>query len=119
MRVIFALSSWLGRLTELDLVVTKGKTKATEYLVNPDFLKKANFKGKTNLERIENHRLEELIYQDVNIYGPTGKSDIQTRIGSEIPIRKIKSTLDKIVKNKILCKNGTYRWTLYSINQNG
>lgn len=112
------VTNWLGRLTELDLVISKGKTKATEYLVNPDFLKKANFKGKTNLKRIENHRLEELIYQDIKIYGHTGKSDIQTRIGSEIPIRMIKSMLDKMVKNDILIKDGSYRWTVYSINQN-
>lgn len=112
------VTNWLGRLTELELVINKGKTKATEYLVNPEFLKKANFKGKTNLKRIENHRLEELIYQDVKIYGPTGKSDIQTRIGSEITLRKIKSSLDKMLKNDILIKDGAYRWTLYSINQN-
>jgi len=112
------VTNWLGRLAELELVITKGKTKGTEYLVNPEFLKKSNFKGKTNLKRIENHRLEELIYQDVKIYGPTSKSDIQTRIGSEIPLRKIKSMLDKMVINDILIKDGLYRWTLYSINQN-
>ena len=29
-----------------------------------------------------------------------------------------KSVLDKMVKNEILIKNGDYRWTFYSINQN-
>lgn len=112
------VTNWLGRLTDLDLIITKGQTKGTEYLVNPEFLKKANFKGKTNLKRIENHRLEELIYQDVKIYGPTAIGDIQTRIGEEIPLRKIKSMLDKMVITYILIKVGSYRWTLYSINQN-
>ncbi len=113
------IPTWLGRLVDIGLITSKGRTKGTEYMVNPDFLKNANFKGKTNLKRIENHRLEELIYQDVRIYQPTGKSDIQTRIGIEIPLRKIKSVLDKMVKNEILIKNGDYRWTLYSINQKG
>ena len=62
-------------------MISKGKTKGTEYLVNPNFLKRANFKGKTNLKRIENHRLEELIYQDVKIYAPTPIRDIHIRIG--------------------------------------
>lgn len=110
-------SNWLGRLFSMGLVVTKGKTKGTEYLINPEFLKKENFKGKTNLKSIENHRLEELIYQDVRIYQPTGKSDIQTRIGIEISLRKIKSMLDKMINNEVLIKSGEYRWTLYSINQ--
>jgi len=113
------VNHWLGRLTDLNIIVSRGKTKGTEYLVNPDFLKKANFKGKTNLKRIENHRLEELIYQDVKIYQPTSKSDIQDRIGKEIPLRKIKSMLDKMIIKGILAKSGTYKWTQYSINQNG
>ncbi len=108
---------WLGRLPEWELVITKGRTKGTEYLINPDFLKKANFKGRTNLKRIEDHRLEELIYQDVKIYGPTTIGKIHARIGTEIPVRKIKATIDKMLLTEILMKEGVNRWTMYSINK--
>lgn len=34
------VSHWLGHLPEWELVIAKGKTKGTEYMVNPEFLKK-------------------------------------------------------------------------------
>jgi ATP-dependent DNA helicase RecG len=112
------VTNWLGRLLDLELIVSKGKTKGTEYLVNPDFLKKANFKGKTNLKRIENYRLEELIYQDLSIYGFSLINDIHERIGEEIPMRKLKAALDKMYNEEKLTKNGVNRWTKYSLNKN-
>jgi ATP-dependent DNA helicase RecG len=111
------VTHWLGRLIDLDLVISKGKTKATEYLVNPEFLKKANFKGKTNLKRIENHRLEELIYQDLNIYDDSLINDIHKRIGEEIPLRKLKFIIAKMLKDDKLIKNGANRWTKYALNK--
>ena len=111
------VTNWIGRLIDMGLVVNKGKTKGTEYLANPAFLKKANFKGKTNLKRIENHRLEELIYQDVKIYQPTVIGDIHTRIGKEIPLRKLKTTLDKMEIDNRISKAGANRWTKYSLNK--
>ena len=99
--------------------MTKGKTKATEYLVNPAFLKKINFKGKTNLKRIENHRLEELIYQDLNIYDDSLIKDIHKRIGEEIPLRKLKFMIDKMTEEGKLMKTGVNRWTKYALNKKG
>jgi ATP-dependent DNA helicase RecG len=111
------VNHWLGRLIDLQLIINKGKTKGTEYLVNPEFLKKANFKGKTNLKRIENHRLAELIYQDLNIYDDSLINDIHKRIGEEIPLRKLKTTLDKMVNEIKISKTGANRWTKYSLNK--
>lgn len=45
-------------------------------MIHPDFLKKANLKDRTNLIRIENRRLKELIYQDVKICKPTSFGNI-------------------------------------------
>ncbi|NJO03792.1 MAG: hypothetical protein HC880_20910 [Bacteroidia bacterium] len=113
------VSHWLGHLPEWELVIAKGKTKGTEYMVNPEFLKKANFKGRTNLKRIENHRLEELIYQDISIYEESLIVDIHKRIGEEIPLRKVKFTIDKMVANGKLSKTGANRWTKYALNKSG
>ncbi len=111
------VSHWLGRLADVGLIISKGKTKGKEYLVNPEFLKKSNFKGKTNLKRIENHRLEELIYQDLKIYDNTLIIDIHKRIGEEIPLRKLKFIIDKMNMEGKLKKSGTNRWTKYALNK--
>ncbi len=113
------VSNWLGRLSELGLLISKGNTKGKEYAINPDFLKKANFKGKTNLKRIENHRLEELIYQDVKIYQPTPIRDIHTRIGQEISKNKIQKALKAMIVKGILESNGMLKGTVYFIRQIG
>ncbi|MFY7810209.1 MAG: ATP-binding protein [Flavobacterium sp.] len=111
------VTNWLGRLQELGLIISKGNTKAKEYLVNPEFLKKANFKGKTNLKRIENHRLEELIYQDVKIYEPTPIRDIHIRIGEEITKNVIQKTLKAMCVKGVLESEGTLKGTKYFIRQ--
>lgn len=112
------VSHWLGKLIAYELVISKGKTKGTEYMLNPDFLKKANFKGRTNLKRIENHRLEELIYQDVKIYQPTSFGEIHQRIGNELPYHKVRKTIYKMVKEGKLSAKGTRASTRYSLDQN-
>lgn len=63
-----AIRNWLGRLPDLGLINSKGKTKGVEYFINHEFLRKLNYKGKTSLKKIEAHRLRELIYQDVSTY---------------------------------------------------
>jgi ATP-dependent DNA helicase RecG len=111
-----AIRHWLGRLTELDIVRSKGKTRGTEYFVNPDFLKKANFKGRTTLKTIEPHRLRELILTDLSIYEIAHINDIHTRIGKEIPLRRLKTALDQMCAEDELIKLGANRWTKYSLN---
>jgi ATP-dependent DNA helicase RecG len=111
------LKYWVGRLVELGLVQTRGKTKGTEYFVNPDYLRRLNFKGKTDLKKIEPHRLQELIYQDLLAYPDSKISDVQARIGDEIPKRKVKAELDKMVETGRILKKGEKRWTIYSINK--
>lgn len=111
------VSHWLGRLLAFELIVAKGKTKGTEYLVNPGFLKKANFKGRTNLKGIENHRLQELIYQDVKIYQPTALGEIHLRIGKELPYNKVRKTIYQMVAKNILLSQGTRSTTKYSLDQ--
>jgi ATP-dependent DNA helicase RecG len=112
-----AIRDWLGRLIDLGLVQTKGKTKGVEYYLNPDFLRKADFKGKTNLKKIEDHRLKELIFQDLKVYPNSSVGDIHQRVGIEIPIRKIKSQLYSMVEDNTLGATGERKATRYFINK--
>lgn len=111
------LRNWLGRLPSTGIILSRGKTKGKQYYVNPDYLRKLNFKGKTTLKTIEDYRLEELITKDLTKYPKSSVSEIQERIGKEIPVRKIQSTCYKLVDDGLLKKEGTRRWTKYSINR--
>lgn len=112
-----AIQNWLGRLLDFKIVKSKGKTKGTEYFINPELLRKNKFKGKTNLKNIEDHRLRELIYQDLSTYPSSAISEINSRIGKEIPKRKIKFQLDQMKKKGEITSAGEKRWCRYSINK--
>ncbi len=109
------LRNWLGRLIDLELVVKTGKGKGTQYAVNPEFIRKINFKGKTNLKNIEDYRLEELIYKDLTAYPNSGFGEIHQRIGKEINQFKVKRMLKSMVEKGVLGLQGERKWTKYSI----
>ena len=109
------IRDWLGRLIDLEIIQSIGRTKGVEYFVNPSMLQRANFKGKTNLKKIETHRLRELIYQDILTYPDSSISEIHLRVGLEIPLRKIQSHLYTMVESDELVFSGSFRWRRYSI----
>ncbi|MCZ8196175.1 MAG: putative DNA binding domain-containing protein [Flavobacterium sp.] len=110
------LQNWIGRLVDFGLILSKGKTKGTLYYVNPEFLRYSDFIEKTNLKRIEPHRLQELIYEDLKNYPDSSVSEINKRIGDEIKQRTLKSKLDEMISTDLIVKTGEKRWTVYSIN---
>lgn len=112
------LRNWLGRLIDLELVVKTGKGKGTQYAVNPEFIRKINFKGKTNLKNIEDYRLEELIYKDLTAYPNSGFGEIHQRIGKEINQYKVKRMLKNMVDNQILKTTGKTGGMKYQLKQN-
>ncbi|MFZ4725737.1 MAG: ATP-binding protein [Paludibacter sp.] len=111
------LRNWLGRLVELELIVKSGKGKGTQYAVNPEFVRKINFKGKTNLKNIEDYRLEELIYKDLKAYPNSGFSEIHSRIGLEINQFKVKRMLKSLVEKDVLESSGSTRGMKYQLKQ--
>jgi ATP-dependent DNA helicase RecG len=111
--------AWLERLLELGIIVSHGKTKGTEYCVSPDIIKRVNFTKKTTLRTIEPHRLAELVYQDIKAYPGSSFTDILKRIGPEIPRRKAKAQLDKLIIAGHVATKGKKRWMTYSIDKKG
>lgn len=108
---------WLGRLVKLEVVKHKGKTKGKEYLVEPDLLRKLNFRGQTNLKTIEPHRLRELILSDLRVHGPTGVGEIQERIGQEITARKIYREIQNLVGEGKVEQTGAKRGRKYLLTK--
>ncbi len=112
------LRNWLGKLIDLELVIKTGKGKGTQYAVNPEFIRKINFRGKTNLKNIEDYRLEELIYKDLNAYPNSLFGEIHQRIGMEINQYKVKRMLKKMVDKQILETTGKTGGMKYQLKQN-
>lgn len=112
------LQSWLAKLLDMSLVLVKGKTKATFYYIDPDFLRVVDFVEKTTLKRIEPHRLQELIYEDLKNYPASSISEINKRIGEDINSRSLKAKLDDMIAKGLIFKEGERKGTLYFINKN-
>lgn len=109
------LKNWIGGLLKNEIIKSKGKTKATEYFVNPLLLKQVDFKGRTDLKRIEKHRLQELIHEDLKIYGPCAIGDIHERIGKEISKKRIKRMIDEMIGEGQVIPIGERRWRKYQL----
>ena len=112
-----ALSYWLGKLPKYEVVLSRGKTKGTEYFVNPELLRQVDFKGKTDLKKIEPHRLQELIIADLQTYNGSQIGEINERIGLEISRRKVKRQLDEMVSNEVLIAQGENKGRRYYIDK--
>jgi ATP-dependent DNA helicase RecG len=110
-----AVRDWLGRLTDFGLIQSKGRTKGKAYFINPDVLDKTDFKGVTNLKRIEPLRLRELIIEVLKTYGESSIGDINERIGSEIPEHQVRKQLKFLLADGRIYKKGEMRWTRYLI----
>jgi len=104
---------WIGRLRDWGILVSSGKTKATQYSVAPDLLRKLEFKGHTTLKPIERHRLRELILSDLKKYRRAKGPEIHQRIGSEIPYLTVKAEIEEMLVSGLIEKEGERRHRFY------
>ena len=114
-----ALVPWLGRLVELGLVQSAGRTKGTRYFVAPVLLREANIKVPTSLRRIEPHRLHALILEDLARYPDSSSTEVNRRIGVEISARTVKRALDALAADDLVGWAGERRWRKYRLTALG
>lgn len=114
-----AAAEWIGRLRDWGVVASRGRTKATEYFVAWNVLRKARFRGRTTLKGIEVHRLRELILRDLAVYGETRRSEIHARIGAEIPLSKVRGSLRALIEEGLVEKRGEKRGRRYVLTERG
>jgi ATP-dependent DNA helicase RecG len=107
------LRSWLGRLVELGLVRTVGRTKGTRYFLEPSLVRDAGIEGYTTLARIEPHRLRALIEEDVRRYPGSSSSEIQQRVGAEVSMHVLRRALKRLIASGTVRTEGEKRWTRY------
>ncbi|MCB2026029.1 MAG: putative DNA binding domain-containing protein [Ottowia sp.] len=113
-----SLPTWLGRLLDFELVQSSGRTKGTRYFVAPPLLKSVDLAGLTSLKRIESHRLEELIREDVRRYPGSRIGEIHQRIGVEISRSQLRRSMGRLVESGVLLKSGVRAGSRYRLGEN-
>jgi len=109
------LAPWINRLINWGLVLSSGRTQATRYFVDPALLRRLDFLTSTSLKRIEPHRLQALIVEDLNRYPNSSIGEINARIGEEISSKQIKKILDLLCAAKQVDFSGERRWRKYRL----
>ena len=105
---------WLDRLVDNGIILSQGKTRGTEYFVNPEIIRSANFSKSPSLKTIEPHRLRELLYEDLKVYPGSSISEISNRIGSEISRYKIREQLKTLIEQGRVISTGVRAATKYA-----
>lgn len=108
-----SLASWLGRLPELGLLKTSGRTQGVRYYVDPSLLRSSGLEGKTTLVRIEPHRLEALVFEDLTRYPGSSSSEVNRRIAPEISVRAVRGMLERLESKGQVRHQGNRRWRRY------
>jgi ATP-dependent DNA helicase RecG len=108
-----ALTPWLKRPLDWQLVHSSGRTQAMRYFVAPDLLQALDFQGTTTLKRIEPHRLAALVMEDLRLYPASAISAVHQRVGAEIHPKQIKRAIDELVNRGEVRFEGEKRWRRY------
>lgn len=108
-----ALSPWLRRLLEWELVRSAGRTQATRYFIAPELLQALDFRATTTLKRIEPHRLVALVLEDLQRYPGSAISAVHQRVGAEIHPKQVKRAVDELIARGAVRFEGDKRWRRY------
>lgn len=104
------LRPWISGLITQNLIISRGKRKGTEYLINPKLIQSAKVNIKPSLITIEPHRLRALIEEDLKMHPHSLIGEISSRL-SDVPIDDLRKCMYKMVRDGILDHHGgkTYR----------
>ena len=108
------LRTYVNKMIEQAIIITRGIKKGTEYLINPKLLINSKINIKPTLKVIEPHRLKALIEEDLKLYPKSKSSDVQSRI-SDLPIEDIRKCLLKLEKEGIVFTDGIKKGKTYSL----
>jgi ATP-dependent DNA helicase RecG len=108
------LRTYVNKMIEQAIIITRGIKKGTDYLINPKLLINSKINIKPTLKVIEPHRLKALIEEDLKLYPKSKSSDIQIRI-SDLPIEDIRKCLLKLEKEGVVFTEGIKKGKTYSV----
>jgi ATP-dependent DNA helicase RecG len=99
------LRSYISKLSNQSIIISRGEKKGTEYLVNPKLIASSKINIKPTLKTIELPRLKALIEEILKIEPNLSIKTIHTKIG-DIDIADVRKCVYKMVKDEILETEG-------------
>ena len=109
------VQSWIGRLPELGLIASAGRTKGTRYFVPPELLRGAGLPLRTTLTRVEPHRLRALILEDLGRYPLSTRREVNVRIGPELTLDQLRTAFDRLIGEGQVVAEGSTRARRYRL----
>ncbi len=108
------LRSYVGRLVEKEILITRGNRKGTEYLINPRIIEGSRINVRPTLKTIEPYRLKALIEEDLKVHPGSLMEDIHKRI-PDVEISDLRKTVYKMVEEEVLMHSGGKTYRRYSM----
>ena len=104
------LRIYTARLSDLEIVNTRGIKKGNEFIVNPQLIRNSKANIITSLKTVEPHRLVALIEEDLKLHPLSTKGEVQKRL-PDINEKDLRKYLYQLVAKGILLTEGgkTYR----------
>lgn len=99
------LRSYISRLSELSILITRGVKKGTEYLINPKLIASSKINIKPTLKTIEQPRLKALIEEVLKITPNLSIKTIHAKIG-DVDIADVRKCVYKMVEEGIVATQG-------------
>lgn len=93
-----SLKGWIGRLLVHGLVQNVGRARGTRYFVPPELMESAGLALRTTLQRVEPHRLDALIVEDLTRYREASLPVIHRRIAPEVGEWQVRRAFDRLVE---------------------
>ena len=107
------LRTWVSKLAEKEIVISRGNRKGTTYLINPKLLSSAKLNVKPTLKTIETHTLKALIIEDLKINPRSSVSQIFEHLRKEVPREDIQKAVYALFKEGAIEKEGPKAKTVY------
>ena len=109
------LRNYVDRLLKNGILITRGKKKGNEFLINPKLIANARLNIKTTLKTIEPYSMKALIKEDLRLHPGSGISEIAKRL-PDIELRELRRFIYKLANEDILKKSGGRGNRVYFLN---
>lgn len=108
------LRSYVGRLLDQALLISRGIKKGTEYLINPKLIADSKVNIKPTLKVIELPRLKALIEEILKLNPSLSISELHQKLG-DVALEDIRKTVYKLVEEGVLMPGGAKKNRTYEV----